>query len=62
MNQIGARVHINNDEDRRMVEAVKTGQTDEKVYEVYNALKNHRLVRWKDSFKKTLLDNYKITV
>ncbi len=62
MNQTGTRVHVHNDEDVMMLNDVKAGQTDDMVYEVYQALKNHPKVRWKDSIKETLQKKFNITV
>ena len=62
MNKVKLRVAVNNEEDRRMVAALEAGQTDAVVLEVYNSLKNHPKIRWKDSFKETLKKKYSIIV
>ena len=62
MNKVKLRVAINNEEDRKMVALLEAGQTDAIVLEVYQALKNHPKIRWKDSFKETLKKKFNITV
>ena len=54
LNQVEKRVKVETDEDRDMVAKIVAGQTDEKVHEIYEALKNEPKVKWKESFKKIL--------
>ena len=61
MNRVGPSF-IKTPEDKRMVGAVKEGQKDAVVLEVYQALKNHPKIRWKDSIKDTLKKKFNITV
>ena len=51
LNRIEGRVKIESVEDQRRVEAIKAGQTDEKIKAIYEALKNEPKVRWKESIK-----------
>ena len=54
MNRVRDRVTISDETDERMVSAIEAGQTDDKVREVYEALKNEPLVRWKESYRLVL--------
>jgi len=54
MNCIDSRVRVETDEDRAAVERIRAGQTDERIWEIYNALKDNPAVRWKESIKKVV--------
>jgi len=54
MNNIEKRVPIKTEEDRRQVDRIIKGQTHERVREIYEALKDHPLIMWKESFKMVL--------
>ena len=54
MNDIARRVSIRTKEDRRRVEAIEAGQTDERTRQIYAELKHHPKVKWKDSIKEVL--------
>jgi len=54
MNHVEKRVKIENDEDREMADRIVAGQTDERVHEIYEALKDEPKVKWKESFKEVL--------
>ncbi|MFA5130589.1 MAG: hypothetical protein WC477_06815 [Patescibacteria group bacterium] len=51
MNNVERRVKVENDEDRKMVDAIIAGQTDNKIWIIYNNLRNEPKVRWKESIK-----------
>lgn len=57
MNYLG-RVTINSDEMAAAVERVRATQTDERILDIYQALKNNPQVRWKDSVKKIVNRRY----
>ena len=54
LNNIGSRVDIKTDEDRKAVMQVEAGQTDESVRWVYELLKDRKEVKWKESYKSVL--------
>jgi hypothetical protein len=54
MNQIRNRVEILTEEDEIRVKEIENGQTDERIREIYDALKDEPLIRWKESFKEVL--------
>jgi DNA repair photolyase len=54
MNFIDQRVEIKTDEDRKMVEELKKWHTPETFKSVYEALKDHPKVKWKESMKSAL--------
>ena len=54
MNQVRRRVQIYDDEDRRQVERIEQGQTDERIMEVVAALESDPLIRWKDSIQEVI--------
>lgn len=51
MNKIETRVSV---EDDIFVNAVKDGQTDEKVIELFNRYKKNKKIEWKDSYKEII--------
>jgi DNA repair photolyase len=51
LNKVETRVKVENDQDRAAVARIVTGQTDERIMEIFNALKNEPKVRWKESVK-----------
>ena len=57
MNQVRRRVKIETDEDRRQVERIEAGQTDERILALYQALKGDPVIRWKDSIQDVLERN-----
>jgi DNA repair photolyase len=54
MNYIDQRVAVETEEDARMIADMKEWQTQETFEAVYEALKDHPLVRWKESMKEAL--------
>lgn len=54
MNKIGKRVVCDNNEVIKKVEALKNGQRDERIWEIYTALKDISVIRWKESVKKVV--------
>jgi len=54
MNVIDRRVAIETDEDQKQVDRIKGQQTLQNMTDVYASLKNHPLVRWKESIKQAL--------
>ncbi len=51
MNQVRQRCH---DVSEEAIAAVEAGQTDQRVREIYAALKDEAKVRWKESYKRGL--------
>jgi len=54
LNHVTRRVKVESDRDRAMVDRIVAGQTDERIREIYNELKDEPKVKWKDSFKEVL--------
>lgn len=54
MNFIDERVEVETDEDRKMVDQIKSWMTQETFQKVYEELKDHPLIKWKESMKKAL--------
>lgn len=54
MNKIRQRVKIATPEDEAQVSRIEVGQTDDKIWEIYNALKDQPKVRWKESIKEVV--------
>jgi len=54
MNNIKQRVEINTDKDKEEVNKIVAGQTKERIFEIYNELKDDPKIRWKESFKSIL--------
>jgi len=54
MNNIGRRVPVETETDRLMVNAVRQGQTVQRIQAIYQALKDNPKIRWKESCKKVL--------
>jgi len=54
MNQVRSRVAIKTDEDVRMAMDIEENQTDAKIWALYESLKHHPKVRWKDSIKRVV--------
>lgn len=54
MNRIAKRVVVENEEDRKMVEAIRAGQTELRIRQIYDDLRDEPLVRWKESMKAVL--------
>ena len=50
MNHIKSRVTA----DARAIDAIKAGQTDARVREIYESLRDEPKVRWKESYKSVL--------
>lgn len=48
------RVLVKTQRDKQMLAKLLAGQTDAKVFEVYELLKDHPKICWKDSYKQTL--------
>ena len=54
LNHVDSRVRVETPRDESFVEMIKAGQTDEKIREIYEALKDHPFVKWKESYKEVL--------
>lgn len=54
LNHVERRVKIETDEDKMRVAVIVDGQTDQRIREIYDALKNEKHVKWKESFKSVL--------
>lgn len=54
MNGIGQRVEVRTKEDRREVARIEAGQTNTRIREIYNGLKDHPLAKWKESIKEVV--------
>ena len=54
MNHVRKRVPNNGADDERHILRIELDQTDEKIWEIYNMLKNDPLIRWKESIKSVV--------
>ncbi len=54
MNRVRRRVHVETREDRDQVERIEAGQADDRIRSIYSKLRNHPLIRWKESIKEVL--------
>lgn len=54
MNRIEERVRQDSEKMRLEIERIKQGQRDEKLWELYRALKPYDKVRWKESVKEVV--------
>lgn len=54
LNFIDQRVEVETEKDREMVAQMKSWMTQETFQKVYDALKDHPLIKWKESMKKAL--------
>lgn len=54
MNYIDERVEVLTEKDRQMVDQMKAWMKPETFKRVYEELKNHPLIKWKESMKKAL--------
>lgn len=54
MNKIKERVNQDSDKMRTEIERIRQGQSDEKMWELYRALRLYDKVRWKESVKEVL--------
>ena len=54
MNHVRSRVRIETAEDEEMVGRIEAGQTDERIMEIVEALKDNPRVRWKDSIRDVI--------
>ena len=52
MNQIRRRVSIDDELIEEEVKRIESGQTDEKIWMIYEEYKDNRLIKWKESIKK----------
>lgn len=52
MNRISERVTVDSETARQEVARIEAGQTDKKIKNIYEQLKNNPLLRWKESIKK----------
>jgi len=52
MNKVRQRVIIETEEDERQVARIEAGQTDDKIWEIYEALQDRKVVKWKESVKE----------
>jgi hypothetical protein len=54
LNNIHSRVPAKTDADRAAIQRIVSSQTDERICDIYDSLRNHPLVRWKESIKKVV--------
>jgi DNA repair photolyase len=54
MNQPRSRVDITDDVVEAAVAKIQAGQTDERIVEIYEALKTNPIIKWKESIKKVV--------
>jgi hypothetical protein len=54
LNNIHSRVSADTDADRVAIQRIVSNQTDERIRDIYDSLRNHPLVRWKESIKKVV--------
>jgi len=54
MNRINQRVKMVSTEDELQVEKIENSQTDTKVWNVYNTLKDRPQIKWKESIKEVV--------
>jgi len=54
MNQIRRRVSIDDERIEEDVKRIESGQTDERIWMIYEKYKNNRLIKWKESIKKVV--------
>lgn len=54
LNHLDQRVQVETEQERKCVERVREGQTDEKILEIYERLKDEPLVKWKESVKEVV--------
>lgn len=54
MNKVRSRVHIATEEDETQVRRIEENQTDDHIHAIYEALRNERKIKWKESFKSIL--------
>jgi len=51
MNKIDSRVHVVDERDRIEADKIKNGQTDDRIWDIYKALKDEPKIKWKESVK-----------
>lgn len=54
MNNVRQRVKVKTAEDKKYVDMIVRGQTETRIREIYEELKNDPKIRWKESFKTVL--------
>ena len=54
MNNVRQRVKVQTAEDKKYVDMIVEGQTNAKIHEIYETLKDDSKVKWKESFKTVL--------
>jgi DNA repair photolyase len=54
MNQVRRRFHPKTPDEEVMIGRIEASQTDERIWAIYNALKDNPKVRWKDSIKQVV--------
>jgi len=54
LNHINQRVKVETDEDRMQVQRICDGQTDTRIREIYESLKDNPKVKWKESVKEVV--------
>ena len=54
MNKVRNRVIIEDSSDEKMVSLIEEGQTDNKIKEIYEKLKDALRVKWKESIKEVV--------
>jgi hypothetical protein len=54
MNKVRHRVRIKTPEDEEAVRRIEENQTDDHIWEIYEAIREEPLVRWKESIKEVV--------
>jgi DNA repair photolyase len=54
MNKTDSRVRIESVEDQDAIQNIIDGQTDDRIWEIYKSLRDHPLVKWKESIKEVV--------
>ncbi len=54
MNKINERVVADSDEMEREIQRICAGQSDARIWAIYEQLKNNPLVFWKESIKEVV--------
>jgi len=54
LNNIKSRVRAETPEDQAAIQRVEDGQTDNRIFQIYDSLKDKPLIKWKDSIKKVV--------
>lgn len=57
MNKLRLRVDMKTDAISAAVQVIEEAQSDDHVLEMFDALKKHKLIRWKDSIRQVVATN-----